>query len=941
MNATSRLHAILGPTNTGKTHFAVERMLGHENGVIGLPLRLLAREIYDRLRARLGSGAVALLTGEEKILPERARYFVCTTESMPKGRRFAFLAVDEIQLAADPERGHVFTERLLHARGTAETLFLGADTARPFLRRLLPDIEIDGRARFSALSHAGHKKISRLPKRSAVVAFSANDVYAIAELIRRQRGGAAVVMGALSPRTRNAQVALFQSGEVDYLVATDAIGMGLNMDVDHVALAGLHKFDGARMRAITTAEIGQIAGRAGRHMNDGSFGTTAKARPLDEDVALAVENHSFQPIGAVCWRNRDLRFSSVGALIASLEAPPPEAGLIRPRDAMDLLSLKALAAQEDLRGRLGTPADVRLLWEVCQIPDFRKTMREQHVQLLHQIFIRLQDHGGWLTDDWIGPQIARLERFDGDIDTLAVRLAHIRTWTFISHREGWLHDARHWQERAREAEDRLSDALHERLTQRFIDRKGSVLIRRLKDRQAPAPAVMRSGEVLIGGESVGRLKGLTFAATTDRTENKAVRAAIDKIMTNALDAAGQDLANATDEQISLDADAAALIYNGETIADLVPGPTVLTPGVHLRADGRLPHETAGKIAERLNAWLKAHLEEKLKPLYRLPELSFTAPARGIAFQLSEALGVLARRQVADLARDLDAKDFGRFKYNGVTLGRIDIFLPVLLKPEATALRCMLWRVFNGKGAEYRVEIPNGRVSVPAPEKKLFTAYLVAGYRVRGPLAIRVDMLDRLVWSVGKAARDGAFDPLPEWMNLVGCKRDEFTEIMRALGYREIRVTVPAAEAVKAGHPLPQPDEGAEATEAEERSAPEEAEAAAAESPAETEDKAADAAPVGAEAGENGQAAAATTTTTAAEGMTIDPDMMVEVVRFERIPASERRREHKSRTAKQGKGPRQQRRGGDGGKPRQPAGKGRKPATVDPDSPFAALQKLLK
>ncbi len=933
MNTTSRLHAVLGPTNTGKTHFAVERMLGHESGVIGLPLRLLAREIYDRVCARLGSGAVALLTGEEKILPERARYFVCTTESMPQGRRFAFLAVDEVQLAADPERGHVFTERLLHARGSAETLFLGADTARPFLRRLLPGIEIDGRPRFSALTHAGHRKISRLPKRSAVVAFSANDVYAIAELIRRQCGGAAVVMGALSPRTRNAQVALFQSGEVDYLVATDAIGMGLNMDVDHVALAGLHKFDGARMRAITTAEIGQIAGRAGRHMNDGSFGTTAKARPLDEDVAGAVENHDFQAISTICWRNRDLRFSSAAALIASLEAPPPEAGLIRPRDAMDLLSLKTLSVQEDIRERLGGPDDVRLLWEVCQIPDFRKTMREEHMQLLRQVFIHLQDHGSRLADDWIGPRIARLERFDGDIDTLAVRLAHIRTWTFISHRENWLADARHWQERARDVEDRLSDALHERLTQRFIDRKGSVLIRRLKDRQAPLPAVMRSGEVTFGGETVGRLAGLTFAATTDKTENKAVRAAINKIMTNALDAAGQDLASATDEQISLDADAAVLVHNGENIAELVPGPTVLSPGIRLLADGRLPHDTAARISERLTAWLKAHLEERLKPLYRLPELSFTAPARGIAFQLSEALGVLPRKQVADLARDLDAKDFGRFKYNGVTLGRIDIFLPGLLKPEATALRCMLWRIFSGKGPDYRVEIPNGRVSVPAPEKKMFPAYLVAGYRVRGPLAIRVDMLDRLVWSVSKAARDGAFDPLPEWMNLVGCKRDEFTEIMRALGYREIRVTVPAAEAVKAGHPLPQRDGAdAESTAPEsgqEQQAAETAADGAIVVQAEEEQAASEAQQDAAGAGKEEESAA------------FPPDMMVEIARFERIPASERRREQKSRRPKKGKGPRPPRRDGDEGKQRQNTARGRRHAAIDPDSPFAALQKLLK
>src|SRR5271168_3210929 len=442
-----RLVAVLGPTNTGKTHLAIERMLGHRSGMIGFPLRLLARENYDRIVKLRGARSVALITGEEKILPPNPSYFVCTVESMPLDRQVDFLAVDEIQLCADPERGHVFTARLLHARGMQETMFLGAATIKPLMRRLVPEVEYVSRPRFSTLSYTGYKKVTRLPPRSAVVAFAIADVFSLAELVRRQRGGTAVVLGALSPRARNAQVGMFQAGEVDYLVATDAIGMGLNMDLNHVAFARLAKFDGRGLRRLAAAEIGQIAGRAGRHMNDGTFGTTADEGPLDPEIVSAVEAHKFEPLTRIAWRNTALKFNSVGALLTSLDEPPPARGLVQTRDADDHQVLRALSRHPEAAALASNPAAVRLLWEVCQIPDFRKMMSESHARFLAQCFLHLAGPKERLPTPWIASQIAQLDRVDGDIDTLMTRIAHIRTWTYITHRGDWVDGAAEWQER--------------------------------------------------------------------------------------------------------------------------------------------------------------------------------------------------------------------------------------------------------------------------------------------------------------------------------------------------------------------------------------------------------------------------------------------------------------------------------------------------------------
>ncbi len=787
-----RVTAVLGPTNTGKTHLAVERMLGHASGVIGLPLRLLAREIYDRVAAERGTNAVALVTGEEKIVPAGAAYFVCTVESMPVERRFEFLAIDEIQLCADAERGHVFTDRLLHARGEAETMFLGADTIRRLLTRLVPEAEVIARPRFSTLSYAGPKKLSRLPRRSAVVAFSADDVYAIAELLRRQKGGAAVVMGALSPRTRNAQVAMYQAGEVDFLVATDAIGMGLNMDIDHVAFAQLAKFDGALRRRLTPAEVGQIAGRAGRHMNDGTFGTSAEVGDMEPELVEPVISHSFDPLKQIRWRNSELVFNNPQALLGSLETAPPADFLIRPREAVDAQSLRALIADPEVADLASGPAAVRLLWQVCQIPDFRKTMHDQHVRLLGQVFRALAGPDQALATDWVARQVDPLDRTQGDIDTLASRIAHIRTWTYISHRTGWLADPLHWQERARAIEDRLSDALHERLTQRFVDRGSAALMSRLKDRAQLTASVDSAGEVAVEGHYVGRLKGLRFAADGVAAEGRAARAAVNRVLGTAVVERGRRLAQAPDDAFAFDGEG-RIHWDGAAVARLTPGDDVLRPRVKLAANDHLHGADAERVRARLAAWTERRIEALLGPLKQLAELPFTGAGRAIAFQLVEGLGVIRRRQVAEQLSQLDKKDFGRFKYNGVQLGRDTVFLPALLKPEPTALRCLLWAV-REQADPAPAPPPAGRVSFALPDGAARDFLRVAGYRSFGGLAVRIDMLERVAEAAHRALAKGPVTGTAEFMSLLGCGRDDLVAVMDGLGYRAIEPEEEGGEA---------------------------------------------------------------------------------------------------------------------------------------------------
>ena len=652
-----RVTAVLGPTNTGKTYLAMERMAAHNSGIMGFPLRLLARENYDRMVAKKGAASVALITGEEKIVPPGARYFLCTVESMPLGREVEFLAVDEIQLAADPERGHVFTERLLNARGTEETMFLGAETARPLLRKLVPTAETVSRPRFSTLSYVGPRKLTRLPPRSAVVAFSAAEVYALAELMRRQTGGTAVVLGALSPRTRNAQVGMFEAGEVDYLVATDAIGMGLNLDVDHVAFAKLSKFDGRRPRRLTPAEVGQIAGRAGRHMADGTFGPTGDLGAFDPELIEAVETHRFDPLHAFYWRNAKLDFRSPEQLKQSLEERPPMADLLRVRDAEDQLSLAALMRDGEVMARATDRERVRLLWEVAQIPDFGKSLTDQHVRLQSRLFRHLIDRDGRLPEDWVAEQVRRLDRVEGDIDSLVARLAYIRTWTFITHRADWLADSDAWQEMTRGIEDRLSDALHARLTQRFVDTRAAMLIKRLKGGEDLMGAVRANGEVVVEGQTVGHLEGFRFDldATVAKDDARPV-------LTAARHALSEEIPRRL-AQLEADNDGAFLLtpegrltWRGNPVARLAKGDSALRPRIEADESEFFDGPMRERVRQRLVGWLQRHLRNRLSGLYALEEAEFAPPARGLAFQLAESLGCLPRYAVAGQLRELDKED---------------------------------------------------------------------------------------------------------------------------------------------------------------------------------------------------------------------------------------------------------------------------------------------
>ncbi len=609
--------AVLGPTNTGKTHLAIERMLAHSSGMIGLPLRLLAREVYNKVADRIGASEVALITGEEKIKPPNPRFWVSTVEAMPRDLNPAFLAIDEIQIAADFERGHVFTDRILNRRGREETLILGAATARPMVEKLLPGANIISRPRLSQLTFSGDKKLTRLPSRSAVVAFSADEVYAIAELIRRQRGGAAVVLGALSPRTRNAQVALYQSGDVDYLVATDAIGMGLNLDVDHVAFASDRKFDGYQFRNLNPAELAQIAGRAGRAMRDGTFGTTGRCAPFDDEMVQRLESHSFEPLKLLQWRNSDLDFASIGALQASLSEVPTEAGLTRAPLAEDFLVLEHAARDEAIRDLAKTRDAVERLWDACQVPDYRKIAPANHAEMVTTLYGFLMREGK-IPDDWFARQVAQADHAEGDIDSLSTRIAHVRTWTFVANRPDWLADPEHWQGVTRGVEDKLSDALHERLTARFVDRRTSVLMRRLRENTTLDSEISKTGEVTVEGHLVGRLEGFRFAAdpSAGGSEAKALHAAAQKALAGEIDARASKLSQAPDEQFVLTSDG-TIRWTGDAVGKLTAGEDVMHPRIRILADEQLTGSAREQVQARLDLWLKAHIDKLLGPLTAL------------------------------------------------------------------------------------------------------------------------------------------------------------------------------------------------------------------------------------------------------------------------------------------------------------------------------------
>jgi len=782
--APSRLVAVLGPTNTGKTHLAVERMLGHASGMIGLPLRLLAREIYDRIVKARGPRAVALITGEEKIVPPRAHYFVCTVEAMPLTRQVEFLAVDEIQLAGDPERGHVFTNRLLHARGSFETMFLGAGTMAPLIRRLLPTAEIVTRERFSSLTYSGARKITRLPRRSAVVAFSADEVYAIAELIRRQRGGAAVVMGSLSPRTRNAQVALYQSGEVDFLVATDAIGMGLNMDVDHVAFAGLAKFDGRRQRPLHPHEVGQIAGRAGRFRTDGTFGVTGAAEAMDPGLVAAVEGHAFDAVPAAVWRNGALDFHSLPTLLESLAAPAPRDGLKAAEEALDERALRILAADDRIADRCADRSALLRLWDACQTPDFRKTTPDDHVRLVRLLFDHLSLGNRRIPDDWMAEQHRQLDRLHGEIDALSTRLAGVRTLAYVANRPDWLADAAHWREVTRALEERLSDTLHEKLMARFIDRRTSALIRGLGQAGDLLAGVADDGTVTVEGQFVGRLRGLRFEAAkgAGALEVKALRAAAQRAVAPEMGRRLGQLAAEGDDAFVLEP-TGDVLWRGEAAGTLA-GDQPFNPLVRLH--GELgPPAARERAVRRLEAFVAAAASRHLWALKGLSDAvasgTLKGLARGVAYRLIEAGGVLDRRAVeADLG-DLSRAERRALRALGVRFGEFCLFLP---SQNSGPSRDVAMAFARQAAPEWR---PRRDDLAPLPPNPLPARALgLRGLMAVGGLAAPAAMLERLGEALRTGAGGGAIRLTHAARDALGLTEADANRLLRGLGFTPLR-----------------------------------------------------------------------------------------------------------------------------------------------------------
>ena len=833
IHSSQNLTLVLGPTNTGKTHLALERMTGYASGMIGFPLRLLARENYDRLVRKLGVGKVGLLTGEERILPVGARYLCCTVESMPldanadaelANRRFDFVAVDEVQLAGDRERGHVFTDRILHARGAFETMFMGAETAAPLLKALLPDAKFEFRDRMSRLAYAGPKKLTRLPRRSAIVAFSAADVYQIAEFVKRQRGGAAVVMGRLSPRTRNAQVELYQNGDVDFLIATDAIGMGLNLDLGHVALSADMKFDGRQMRKLLPSEMAQIAGRAGRHMNDGSFGVTDGCHALEPEMIDAIEQHRFAPLRAFYWRSRDLAFSSIDQLLGSLEAPPPLPFLFRKGDALDHQALTALASRDDIRSAVSGARDVRLLWAVASIPDFRQSLHENHYDMLANIFLTLVAKGV-LGNDMVAKAMAQLDRVDGDIDTLMTRLAYIRTWTYITHRSDWTDSPIEWQDRARSIEDRLSDCLHGRLSERFVDKRAAHLSRRLKETKNLIASVKDDGTVLVEGEEVGRLDGFTFHPTLADGEDKApILAAARRGLPDEIERRVRAFVASADPAFRLGADGVVKWREAE-VAQLVKGNGLYVPRPELVSSDLLSIDQAQRMAQRLVSFSAAHVEmilgrlivletpdaapvgdhkPKTEPKSRAvptdapaadapaddaptddaPQdtapTSLSGAAKGIAFILYERLGSVPTAEIGHLIRAMRESDKPRLARLGLRFGVETVYMPELLKPAQIELRSLLFSLANGAFYE-GAPPPAGRVAIDAIADVPDAYWLAVGYRRLGQRVMRVDMVERVAMLVRVAARQGQFKIAEDMLSLAGATREQMAQMLRDLG----------------------------------------------------------------------------------------------------------------------------------------------------------------
>ncbi len=779
------LKAILGPTNTGKTHYALERMMGHTTGMIGLPLRLLAREVYDRVVKAKGERAVALVTGEERIIPDQARYWICTVESMPTDIRVECLAIDEIQLAEDADRGHVFTDRILNMRGSQETLLLGAETMRPVLRELDFDISTDIRERFSELKYAGPKKVTKLPKRTAIVAFSADKVYAIAEVLRRQKGGSAVVMGGLSPRTRNAQVELYQSGEVDYLVATDAIGMGLNLDVDRVAFAGRAKFDGRRHRWLSAAELGQIAGRAGRFRDDGEFGESNDCPPFEDDIIHAIEEHRYDPVTDLQWRNSKLDYRSIKTLIASLARPSPHPVLRQNPYGLDEWVLRRMAEDEAIGPDIRGNRNVRRLWDLARLPDFRKAGHEGHGRLVLGLAETLADPDARLGDAAMHERLKALDNTIGDISLLQQRLAMIRTWTYASFRTDWLEKPEFWRDATRAVEDRLSDALHEALTQRFVDRRTTALIAGLKREDLLTTEVSDTGEVTIEGHTVGKLVGLTFEPETNAgtLEGKTLRSAAIQALSPVIAERLKAISGAPEAALSINAEA-QILWNDVAVAELTKGPHWLVPSAKLIGGQDAEQHQQDAATTRLNEWLGGEILKRLPTHFKLKfspdETGLEGLGRGLAFRLLEA-GAATDLRGEDRALQPGPEDRAKLKEAGIRSGRIAAHIPDAQKPAAQRLISVLQTLFDGRA---RKTAPEGAGSFELDGSWPDEDLAAQGYLRFGKRAVRADLAERLGWELSKRRKEAekaTFEIPPELASVVSCPLEDFHNVLKGFG----------------------------------------------------------------------------------------------------------------------------------------------------------------
>jgi len=785
-NFKSHVNVILGSTNTGKTNFAIEKMLTHKSGVIGFPLRLLAREVFDKVVKRVGPSQVALITGEERIVPNRACYWVCTTEAMPTRLGTDFLAVDEIQLCSDPERGHIFTHRLLHARGQKETLFLGSENIKQVISSLLGNISFERRDRFSTLTYAGKKDISRLEPRTAIVGFSLDDIYYHAEMIRRMKGGAAFVSGGLSPRTRNAQVDIYQSGEVNYLVATDAIGMGLNLDIDHVAFCKLRKFDGRRYRYLTPMETGQIAGRAGRYKRSGTFGIVKGCEEIPMDMVDAIENSRYDPIRKIQWRNADLDYRSLQTLLKSLSIPSNNPMLALTRDTTDILVLKDLMANNAFENEALNSLEVELLWDVCQVPDFKSAGITNHAPFVSKIFWFLRN-GNYIPEDWLNLQLERIDNTEGGIESLSANLASIRNWTYVAQKPDWIEDTKYWRERTREIEDRLSDSLHRKLTNRFIDVKVSVLLRKLGKKELLVPELKEDGGIEIEGQNIGKLEGFRFFRNLGSTpdEEKVLKEVTTKIIGPQFEQLANKIAKAPNQEFDI-TEQGGLMWGNQAVGKLVKGDDPYEPKVRVFVDKIAGDKVKAKVLSRLEAYVSQKIRVDLENLLKLRNTdSMEGEVKAFAQRIVEEFGIIKRDTVSKEVKDLDQEKRKILRALGVRFGQYSVYEFTSIKPFPTRMRLTLWSLQNDF-SEFPPSPPLGLTSLTQLPEAPEGYFPKCGYYQIGNLAIRVDILERLMNLIRVEDGRKGFGPSAEMLSITGLSHEKFSEFMKGLGYTVIR-----------------------------------------------------------------------------------------------------------------------------------------------------------